>query len=81
MTMDRKSALVMDLDYDIKCALEANHLVSPGPLACAYFNQSRAAFLTCDMCRAGTRPIGVTCIDLMVKDVDSRFREICNATI
>lgn len=79
--MDSKTASIMDLDYDIKCALCATHLVSPGPLACAYFNQTRQSFLHCDGCRANIRPIGMTCVELMAKDIDSRFREICNATI
>ena len=46
--MDSETASIMDLGYDIECALCATHSVSPGPLA---------------------------------KDIDSRFREICNATI
>lgn len=60
--MNSKTASIMDLDYDIKCALCATHLVSPGPLACAYFNQARQSFLHCDGCRDDSRPIGITCV-------------------
>lgn len=78
--MNSKTALIMDLDHDIKCALGATHLISPGPLACAYFNQSRQSFLHCDGCRADGMHY-ITCVDLMIKDIDERFREICHATI
>lgn len=79
--MDSKTASIMDLGYGIKCALCATHSVGPGPLACAHFNQTGQSSLHCDGRGADIRPIGMTRVELMAEDIDSRFREICNATI
>lgn len=79
--MNSKRALIMDLNHDIKCALTAKHFISQNPVACAYFNENKNAFLMCDGCRAGGRPIGCTCMQLMIEDIDERFKEIFDVTI